>query len=298
MEQEWADLTHREWVERMMLRPTPAPRHRPPTATATTPTLPDGRHVRPVPAKVDWTSADTCKQPSGCVTSVKNQGYCGACWAFSAVGAIESAFAIAKGTLVNASVQQIIDCQAGANACAGGDTQDGVLYAIANGGLASWEDYPYTSGVSQQVTPCCASPDPSHPYTCLPPKVTVAAYDQVPPSDEDKLMEYVSLSPVSVNINASHELMQFYSYGVYDVDCSPQTDHGVLLVGYGNGGTETMTYDFSQSGRNKTDCGRWCENCWGNPHCFGCKGMHCAISLTLSLACARWHLQLRVTCCF
>jgi hypothetical protein len=131
VEQEWADLTHREWVEMMMLRPTPAPDHRPTataaaikTATAATPPLRDGRHVRPVPAKVDWTSADTCKQPSGCVTSVKNQGYCGACWEFSAVGAIESAFAIAKGTLVNASVQQIIDCQAGANACAGGDTQD------------------------------------------------------------------------------------------------------------------------------------------------------------------------------
>jgi hypothetical protein len=34
------------------------------------------------------------------------------------------------------------------------------------------------------------------------PKVTVEAYDRVPPSDEDALMEYVSLSPVSVNINA------------------------------------------------------------------------------------------------
>lgn len=215
----------------------------------------------------------------------------GACWAFSAVGAIESAFAIATGKLVNASVQQIIDCQAGASACGGGDTQDAVLYAIANGGLASWEDYPYTSGASQQVTPCCASPDPAHPYTCLPSKVSVGAYDEVPPADEDTLMEYVSMSPVSININASRELMQFYSYGVYDVDCSPQTDHGVLLVGYGNGGTDTVEYDFGQSGRNKTDCGRWCENCWGNPHCSGCES-----TLHMCLTCARQILPSNLTC--
>jgi cathepsin L len=280
---EWADMTHHEWVAKMMLRPTTPPRQ----AAVGAPSSSPDRKGRQVPAKVDWTSPDTCKQPSGCVTSVKNQGYCGACWAFSAAGAMESAYAIANGKLVNASVQQILDCQAGANACAGGDTQDGVLYAIGNGGLASWEDYPYTSGAAQQVTPCCASPDPAHPYTCLPAKITIDAYDRVPAADEDALMEYVALSPVSVNVNASRELMQFYSYGVYDVDCSPQTDHGVLAVGYGSGGTETMAYDFSQSGRNKTDCGSWCEDCWGNPHCSGCKSMsHQARPCLATLACA------------
>ncbi len=72
---EWTDLTHREWVEQMMMRPTalqPHPSSRPVAASAHR-----DPHVRQVPAKVDWTSGDTCKQASGCVTSVKNQGYCG-----------------------------------------------------------------------------------------------------------------------------------------------------------------------------------------------------------------------------
>ena len=38
---------------------------------------------------VDWTA-------KGLLGPIRNQGLCGACWAFSAVGSIESAMAIAK----------------------------------------------------------------------------------------------------------------------------------------------------------------------------------------------------------
>ena len=44
------------------------------------------------------------------VTKVKNQGQCNACYAFAAVGAIESYQAINEKNLNVLSEQQVIDC--------------------------------------------------------------------------------------------------------------------------------------------------------------------------------------------
>eukprot|EP00462_Mataza_sp_D1_P001006 CAMPEP_0175091338 /NCGR_PEP_ID=MMETSP0086_2-20121207/1844_1 /TAXON_ID=136419 /ORGANISM="Unknown Unknown, Strain D1" /LENGTH=169 /DNA_ID=CAMNT_0016364063 /DNA_START=64 /DNA_END=570 /DNA_ORIENTATION=- len=59
--------------------------------TQTAPQPPGSR--RQVPDSVDWTKQNA-------VTPVKNQGQCGSCWAFSTTGAVEGAYAIAKGKLL------------------------------------------------------------------------------------------------------------------------------------------------------------------------------------------------------
>ena len=56
-----------------------------------------------LPEAKDWRN-------EGVITPVKHQGSCGSCWAFTAAGVLESAYAIKTGKKIELSEQQILDC--------------------------------------------------------------------------------------------------------------------------------------------------------------------------------------------
>jgi C1A family cysteine protease len=59
--------------------------------------------IADLPSELDW-------RKLGAVTSVKHQGQCESCYAFSAVGAIEGQYFFETGELRTFSEQQIVDC--------------------------------------------------------------------------------------------------------------------------------------------------------------------------------------------
>lgn len=68
----------------------------------------------------------------------------GACWSFSATGAIEGINKIVTGSLVSLSEQELVDCDKTVNAGCGGGLMDyAYQFVIKNAGIDTEEDYPY-----------------------------------------------------------------------------------------------------------------------------------------------------------
>ena len=170
-----------------------------------------------VPEAVDW-------RKKNAVTSVKDQGQCGSCWSFSATGAIEGAWAISTGNLVNLSEQQLVDCankKYGNFGCNGGMMDNAFEYVIDNGQCADAE-YPYTAKAGS-----C--------QTCKKVAQLSQCYD-VPPNNQLALKEAVALKgPIAIAIEADTRTFQSYSSGIITSEsCGTNLDHGVLIAGYGS----------------------------------------------------------------
>ena len=185
----------------------------------------------------------------GCISTVKDQGSCGSCWAFATLGNLECLYNRYKHLCLTFSEQMLVDCDTSDSGCNGGLMEYAFTWLKNNGGIMTDTDYPY-KGYKQ----ACKSD--SSKYVDM--KIT--GYKKLgsststwSPVDEDEIKEFLyETCALAVALNANP--LQTYTGGILDKTSSqcPTSgiNHAVLLVGYG--------YD-SASGKNY-----WIvKNSWG-----------------------------------
>lgn|SRR3990167_1490135 len=169
-----------------------------------------------VPESVDWSF-------SKMVGQVRDIGNCGGCYAIAAVEAMEVAYFQEKGSYVQFSAQEILECSNtppfNNNGCNGGAIMDSFLY-IQRRGIASEANYPYTGKLQR-----CQS---SVPRFIPQDKVD---FFEVPVGDSDTLKSLVAQRPVSTKMN--FDGLKNYSSGIYNGEkCANIATHYVTIVGY------------------------------------------------------------------
>jgi hypothetical protein len=156
-------------------------------------------------------------------TPIKNQGYCGSCWAFSATEQIESDYILATGNTEVLAPQQITSCDKTSFGCNGGFTESAYNYVKNAGGIETDASYPYTSGTAGITGSCKSS---SSKFV-----VGITGYKTVSSSarGESDMASYVaSTGPLSVCVDA--ESWSSYTGGVMKI-CGNSVDHCVQAVG-------------------------------------------------------------------
>ncbi|XP_063677722.1 uncharacterized protein LOC134813772 [Bolinopsis microptera] len=170
------------------------------------------------PEKKLWTN-------EGLVTAVKNQGSCGSCWTFGAVGGLETRYHGVSGKLRSFAEQEYLDCvyEGQRNGCNGGWPDNCYDYSKKNGGrLASTADYVYT----QKDGSCKGS---SKPDAMVAAKIN--GYTSVSPTEAANIQALASGS-LSVAFEVTNYFQQYRNGIIKDTTCTGRPNHAVTAVGY------------------------------------------------------------------
>jgi len=206
------------------------------------------RRLRAMPLAVPACSAAAPKwdwrQANG-ATAVKDQGACGSCWDFATIGAFEGSWRIRNNQIINASEQDILDCNPWGYSCAGGWW---AFPELINPGVATEASYPYT-----HVKGACRSV--ARPYHAA--AWGYVGTDHNIPSVAALKQALCMHGPLSVAVNAT-SAFQHYTGGVFNEHNVSTVNHGVTLIGWD---------DSKQAWLIKNSWGTgWGSNCdYGSP---------------------------------
>ncbi len=177
-----------------------------------------------LPAKIDWRNVDGHSY----VSSVKNQGHCGGCYAFASTAALESRIMITSQTPdanLNLSEQSMISCDPRQYGCGGGFL-DYSMEFLRDTGAPLESCYPFTAEESGETGDCAGCTDwRQNTYR-------VTSFEDVSNSVELIKSALLHNGPVLAGFLVYKDFL-YYKSGVYrHVTNMIVAGHAVTIVGY------------------------------------------------------------------
>jgi C1A family cysteine protease len=161
--------------------------------------------------------------------AIKDQGGCGSCWSFGAMGAVEGNYAKKFDIKIRLAEQQLVDCDNNNSACDGGWPTYAFDFLIKNGAIAE-SNYPYTSGTTGVQSKCKQTK-------------STPVYKVV--SDQKYCMEcsysewqgLIKEGPVNIAVDAGGREFQSYKSGILNIKSCGQANHAVIAIALQNDST-------------------------------------------------------------
>lgn len=200
-----------------------------------------------LPSSFDW-------RDQNIMTPVKDQGYCGSCWAFAAVGMFELLIKKSTHYDVDLSEQQVVDCAEGD--CEDGGYSSDALDYMRDSGIVLEQYYPYIARDQH-----CGVNRASDYYVSSWGQIDVW-HGSVPKETRILAIKNAiyTYGPVVVSMYATDEF-DYYNGGVFTYNGRlDECNHSVVLVGWKddasvqNGGYWILRNSYGRS---------WAENGYG-----------------------------------
>jgi len=155
------------------------------------------------------------------VGPMKNQGSCGACWAFAVCSSMESLYYINKKVLPNYSEQQLVDCSGkyGNQGCNGGT-------------MVATFQYTRDNGIEKETSYYYKTKQGTCKYSKSKVVFKNSGYASVPQRNPTALLNAVVNQPVTVGVEASGRAFQLYKSGIISSGCGTSLDHAITVIGY------------------------------------------------------------------
>jgi len=158
----------------------------------------------------------------GYATPIKNQGNCGSCWAFAAVGLLESMILKKNGTTVDLSEQYVVSCNPYDWGCGGGFWPNDMFVTP---GIALESCFPYVASEVACNTSCAT------PYQIQ--SWGFVTEDWVVPANDLIKQAIYTYGAVQAGVYADR-FFQLYTSGTF-TRCKKNvtyTNHAIMLIGW------------------------------------------------------------------